>query len=93
MDNPEKVATVGKQETGEDKQKHNVTQKTKKMSNTDPNPSKTRILNCYSKKYIIWFEFKKLCRATDDERPILTRSCCKIDVYEVGDFLHIRGNH
>jgi hypothetical protein len=53
MDNPEKVATVGKQETGEDKQKHNVTQKTKKMSNTDPNPSKTRILNCYSKKYII----------------------------------------
>jgi hypothetical protein len=53
MDNPEKVATVGKQETGEDKQKHNVTQKTKKMSNTDPNPSKTRILDCYRKKYII----------------------------------------
>jgi hypothetical protein len=40
MDNPETSATPGTQYTGRrqtKKGKHNTTQKTKKMSNTDPN--------------------------------------------------------
>ena len=37
MDNPEKLATLGKQDTGRRKKKRNKkTQKTKKMSNTAP---------------------------------------------------------
>ena len=39
MDNPESMATFGKLETGQrqTQQKHNIIQKTKTMSRTDPN--------------------------------------------------------
>jgi hypothetical protein len=43
MDNPETSATPGTQYTGRrqpKKEKHNTTQKTKKMSNTDPNQNR-----------------------------------------------------
>jgi hypothetical protein len=36
MDNPETVATLGTKDTGRRQTKQNITQKTKKMSNTDP---------------------------------------------------------
>ena len=36
MDNPDKLVTFGTQDTDEGKQSKNTTQKTKKMSNTDP---------------------------------------------------------
>ena len=36
MDNPEKLATLVTQDTDEDQQNKNTTQKLKKMSNTDP---------------------------------------------------------
>jgi len=36
MDNPEKLATLGTHDT-EQRRAKNTTQKTKKMSNTDPN--------------------------------------------------------
>jgi hypothetical protein len=35
MDNPDKLATFGTQDTDEGKQSKNTTQKTKKMSNTN----------------------------------------------------------
>ena len=36
MDNPETLTTQGTQDEDKQTQKHNTTQKTKKMSNTDP---------------------------------------------------------
>ena len=43
MDNPEKLATLGTQNTGRRQTKHiNTTQKTKEMSNTDPTNNTTQ---------------------------------------------------
>ena len=36
MDNPETLATLGTQDTEQRQTKHNTTQETKKMGNTDP---------------------------------------------------------